>query len=73
MADLKRAAGHGERDRSARRAGKSVSCVACGKAYYPGLADDKDRPRVDGKLVPVSHADRTGYCSKKCERDSTKK
>lgn len=57
-----------KRDDAAVAARKTVECVVCSKPYYPGLADDKDRPRDErGRLYRTSMAERKGFCSMKCQ------
>jgi hypothetical protein len=56
------------RDDQARSQRNSVPCLKCGKLYYPGLPDDRHRPRDNnGKLIRVSSCDYQGYCSKTCQ------
>lgn len=57
------------RDQEARKNRQTVNCIVCQKEYYPGLSDDKNRPRdKNGKLIRISMADIHNYCSKICEK-----
>lgn len=62
-----------DRDGTARKLRLAVKCTICDEMYYPGNADDKDRPRdKDGKLIRISMAEIKGFCSMKCQRSATK-
>lgn len=55
-------------DDEARRRRVAVPCKVCGKDYYPGLADDDNRPvDASGKKVKITMAELKGYCSVKCQ------